>query len=267
VTQAVDPRVMRIAVLTPHAAVGPEEEFPAMAPGRVLTRVVRVSAGAVGAARKPPTTPAGLRELATPDALENAVGSLSSRSVDALAYASTTSAYAIGFSAESAVVSMLSRLLHAPVAATCESAVAALRTLCVQRLAIVGAPWFDAELNELGAAYFRGQGFDVVSSMSAELSSDPDRIEPIDIFNWTLRHVRDEAEAVFIGGNGFRAAGTIGRLEASIGRPVLTANQVLLWSLLRRSRVRVEIAGYGQLFSHQAVDLQPPHRDRDRRSG
>jgi maleate cis-trans isomerase len=140
-----------------------------MAPGRVLTRVVRVSAGAVGAARKPPTTPAGLRELASPDALENAVGSLSSRSVDALAYASATSAYTIGFSAESAVVSMLSRLLHAPIAATCESAVAALRTLGVQWLAIVGAPWFDAELNELGEAYFRGQGFDVLSSMSAEL--------------------------------------------------------------------------------------------------
>jgi len=32
----------RIGVLTPHAAVGPEEEFAAMAPGRFLTRVLRV---------------------------------------------------------------------------------------------------------------------------------------------------------------------------------------------------------------------------------
>jgi DNA-binding transcriptional ArsR family regulator len=38
--------VLRIGVLTPHAASGPEVELPAMAPGRVLTCVARVSAEA-----------------------------------------------------------------------------------------------------------------------------------------------------------------------------------------------------------------------------
>ena len=35
---------IRIGVLTPHAAIGPEEEFPAMAPGRLVTRVARFRA-------------------------------------------------------------------------------------------------------------------------------------------------------------------------------------------------------------------------------
>src|SRR5262249_4060772 len=35
--------LIRIGLLTPHAAIGPEEEFPAMAPGSLVTRVVRVS--------------------------------------------------------------------------------------------------------------------------------------------------------------------------------------------------------------------------------
>jgi maleate isomerase len=40
-------------------------------------------------------------------------------------------------------------------------------------------------------------------------------------------------------------------LEASIGRPVLTSNQVLLWHLLARVGASFEINGFGQLFAHE----------------
>jgi len=149
------------------------------------------------------------------------------------------------------MVSWLAALLDVPVASTCGSAVLALRVLRVERLALIGAPWFDPKLNELGAAYFGGQGFDVVSSASADLSQDPRRIEPAAIAAWTSRHVGDEAEGVFIGGNGFRAARAVEQLETAIGRPVLTSNQVLLWNLLGRAGAPVEITGYGQLFAHK----------------
>jgi maleate isomerase len=236
--------VIRIGVLTPHAAIGPEEEFPAMAPGRLLTRVVRVSNDA-------PTTPPGLRALRAAPLLDDAAKMLAADPVDVVGYASTTSAYVVGFEEESAMVSRLSALLDLPVAATCASAVLALRVLHVERVALVGAPWFDPELNELGAAYFRSQGFDVVSSASAELSHDPHRIDPAAIQAWTSRHVGDEAEGVFIGGNGFRAVRAIEPLETAIGRPVLTSNQVLLWNLLAHAGAPARITGYGRLFAHK----------------
>jgi maleate isomerase len=147
------------------------------------------------------------------------------------------------------MVSRLSQLTARPVAATCASAVCALRVLEVERVALVGAPWFAREFNDLGAAYFASQGFDVVSSESAGLSQDPDMVEPGAICEWTSRHVADAAEAVFIGGNGFRAAGAIQALEAAIGRPVLTSNQVLLWQLLANADVRLKINGYGRLLA------------------
>jgi maleate isomerase len=50
-------------------------------------------------------------------------------------------------------------------------------------------------------------------------------------------------------GNGFRAAGVIDALERTIGRPVVTSNQVLLWSLLGRVDALFEVAGYGRLFA------------------
>jgi maleate isomerase len=58
------------------------------------------------------------------------------------------------------------------------------------------------------------------------------------------------ADAVAIGGNGLRAVGIIQALEEDLDLPVLTANQVLLWHLLRLSGTHVPIAGYGRLFDH-----------------
>ena len=189
---------IRIGVITPHAAIGPEEELPAMAPASV-TRVVRI-----GSAPQPPTTPSALRSLTRPAVVGAAAAVFAGDSSDVVGYASTTSAYVIGFAAETAMVSRLSTFLGVPVASTCESAVRALQALGVERVALVGAPWFDGEPNELGATYFGSQGFDVVSSASAELSRDPERIEPADVCAWVSGQVGDDADGVFIGGNGFQ---------------------------------------------------------------
>jgi maleate isomerase len=118
-------------------------------------------------------------------------------------------------------------------------------------VALIGAPWFDPKFNELGATYFGCQGFDVVSSESAGLSHDPAAIEPAVVTAWISRHMADSAQAIFIGGNGFRVAGAIEALEATIGRPVLTSNQVLLWQLLAGAGDSFVIEGYGRLFTHK----------------
>jgi len=252
---------IRIGVLTPHIAAGPEAEFPAMAPGRVLTCVARVLAGAPAlGGRAGPTTPAALRELTAPPLVNEAAELLARSWVDAIGCASTSWGYAIGFDAEATLVTRLSGRAGVPVSATCVAAVSALRILDVERIALVDPPWFDAELNELGAAYFRRAGFEVVSSTSAALSRDPRRIEPTAVYEWISRHVSDDVDAVFIGGNGFRAAGAIAGLEATIGRPVVTSNQVLLWSLLAQAGATLEVSGYGCLFSQRPGAERTPDR-------
>ena len=223
-----------------------------MAPGRVVSCVARVSsdAAAVGVGATS-TALSELRTLAAPPFLDTAADMLGRSSVDVIGYSSTSSAYAIGFDAEAAVVSRLSQQVGIPVVATCASAVLALHLLDVERIALVDPPWFDPELNELGAAYFRSAGFDVASSTSAGITRDPRRIEAAAVFEWVSRHANDDAEAVFIGGNGFRAAGAIAPLEAALGRPVLTSNQVLLWNLLAHAGATFEVSGYGRLFAHK----------------
>ncbi|HKB19439.1 MAG TPA: hypothetical protein VKC65_00405 [Gaiellaceae bacterium] len=225
-------QAVRVGVLTPHSSLGPEEEFPAMA--RVVTCVARI----------------GADDVAVEPVLDQAAVLFERGSVDVLGFASTSSAYALGFDAEQKLVSRLSRQLGIPAAATSASAVLALHVLGVERVALVHPPWFDAELNDLGTAYFESQGVDVVSAASASLSRDPSKIEAAAVCDWTASHVGPEAEGVFIGGNGFRAAGAVEALEARIGRPVLTSNQVLLWKLLAQAGATEPIDGYGRVFSH-----------------
>ena len=246
-------RGVSIGLLTPHAAPGPEVELPAMAPGRVVTRVSRIlPPGADPSAPGPaPTSPSGLLALAVPSALDEAAAAFAGGSVDVLGYASTSTGYALGFDAENAMLERLSQRWGLPVAGTSHAAGAALRTVDVERVALVHPPWFDHELNDLGTAYFRSQGFEVVSSASADLPNDPSRIEPAAVIEWVCRHIGDDAEAVFIGGTGFRAARAIDALEVRIGRPVLESNQVLLWSILTRREADIQVDGYGRLFDRR----------------
>jgi maleate isomerase len=221
-----------------------------MAPGFTI-RVVRVpvEAGTAATAGAPPTSPVGLRALTAAPVLDEAVELVLAEPVDAIAFASTSSAYAIGFDGEVAMLARLSRRTGVPVVGTCAAAVRALWLLDAQRVALVHPPWFDHELNELGASYFRSQGFEVVISTSAELASDPDQIEPAEVVEWGSRHVPGDAEAIFIGGNGFRAAAAIDALERRTGCPVLESNQLLLWEILAQTGSTLPIRGFGQLFA------------------
>ncbi|TWD84196.1 hypothetical protein FB561_5371 [Kribbella amoyensis] len=73
---------MRVGVLTPHAAAGPEVELPAIAP--VDVAVARVSQRADTTAAK------DLRALATPSALRPAVAALREAAIDAVTLTATS---------------------------------------------------------------------------------------------------------------------------------------------------------------------------------
>jgi maleate isomerase len=87
-----------------------------------------------------------------------------------------------------------------------------------------------------------------VLAESADLPNSQRDVQPGTIYEWTRAHVPKNADAVFIGGNGFRAVGAIEALEEDLGRPVLTANQVILWHALRLAGANARVSGYGRIF-------------------
>ncbi|MFI9103621.1 maleate cis-trans isomerase [Streptomyces fildesensis] len=247
---------VRLGVLTPHADVGPESELRAMAPPDVGIHAARVPFGGIrqGGVMDPTIPLAPVRAFADPPDVDDATEQLATAPVAAIAFGFTSSAYVIGADGEAAMLKRLTARAHGlPVVATCAAAVDALHTLGATRICLIDPPWFDTELDDLGRAYYQDAGFDVVFSAPCALPSGQKLIRPGDLHDWAAEHVPESAEAVVIGGNGFRAVGAIESLETTLGRPVLTANQVLLWAALRAAHTdTTQITGYGRLFTLDA---------------
>ena len=86
-------------------------------------------------------------------------------------------------------------------------------------------------------------------SMVTIHASDQAKITPAGLHAWVTEHTPPDADAVAIGGNGFRAVGAIHALEQDLDRPVVTANQALMWAALSAAGTdSSSITGYGRLF-------------------
>ena len=242
---------LTVGVLTPHAAAGPEVELPAMTRGRVAMVVSRTGAppeASQAPSRTAPLAHAELRASTEPAALDRAAVTFRGMTLAAVAHASTTSGYVIGQREEAALVERLFHRFEVPAVASCAAAVAALRTHGVGQVQLVHPPWFGHEFDELGTAYFRSQGFDVVVTRAVGLPGDPALVGPRFALDWVARHVQDPAEAIFLAGNGFRAAEAVEELELRTGRLVLEANQALLWGILAATGRGWDVTGYGRLL-------------------
>jgi maleate isomerase len=246
---------VRIGLLVPHADVGPESELQAMAPPGVSIHAARVPFGAMGAGgAMDPTIPlAPVRAFCEPPHVDIAAELLAAAPVHVVAYGFTSSAYVIGVEAEAAMIARLAtRTRGIPVVAASAATVAALRETGARRIALVSPPWFDAELDRLGRGYYESAGFDVVRSGPCDLPSDQARITPSDLYDQVCAHTPADAEAVVISGNGFRAVGVIAAVEQTLGRPLVTANQTLLWAALKAAEADPStVAGYGRIFGHR----------------
>jgi len=237
----------RIGLLTPNDDAVPESEFWTLAPEGVSVHVARVLL-------------VDTRTFADPPHPDDATALLAALPMQAIVFAFTTTSYILGQNGKQALKARLeNRSNGIPVLLPCPAAVAAFRTLGVRRIAVIHPPWFTDDEHQLGIAYFRNQGFDVIYAnqmrlrgLSVAKSTDPLRkfteLYPAELYAFARTQVPAAAEAVWFSGNGFRAIGVIAALEEDLGRPVLTANQVAFWYALRQAGVREPVNGYGRVF-------------------
>jgi maleate isomerase len=245
---------VRIGVLAPHADVGPESELHSIAPAGVRIHGARVlfTAMGLGGVMDATIPHAPVRAFAAAPHIDEAAELIAAAPVVAIGIGFTTTAYVLGAVGERALVERLgTRTGEVPVVSTCLSIVAGLRELGVSRIALFDPPWFDAELTGLGRDLYADQGFEVVHAAPCALRSAQSAIRPADLFEWIRAQTPDSADAVVVGGNGFRAVGVIDAVERALGRPMLTPNQTLLWGTLRAAHAGVTVTGYGRLLEER----------------
>jgi maleate isomerase len=241
----------RIGVLTPHADVGPEAELNALAPDGISIHAARIPFGSYrpGGVMDATIAEDPVRAIADPPAVDDAAEMLAMAPLHAIVFCFTSSSWVRGAADDAALKSRLERRTRGiPVVVTCAAATSALTALSARRLALVSPPWFSADIAQHGALYFQSQGIEVVYSAPAELPSDQQAVQPEQLYDWVRSRVPESADAVFIGGNGFRAIGVIKALENTLDRPVLTANQVAFWCALRLSGSQASVGNYGRIF-------------------
>ena len=173
------------------------------------------------------------------------------KNLGAILYTGTSTSYLFGLQKEKEFKDRLeSRSQNIPVVMPAMALAEAAKALRARRIALIHPPWFTEESNELGRAYFRARGFDVVFArpmtpprkLMSELRAE-------EVYNWILANTPRDAEAVVQGGGGLRMIGAIEALERSLGRPVITANQATFWKGLKLAGAQVRISGYGRLLA------------------
>ncbi len=192
-----------------------------------------------------PVTEENLRAMAS-DIGRAAAGIVPDVALDVLVYGCTSGTVVIG---EQEVFRRL-REARGPFPCTTPvtAALAAMRTLGARRLAIL-TPYIES-VNSRMAQFFAGQGFDVQAMGGFGFASDADmtRISPESIYCAARTVWDDRADLLFISCTALRAAEVVDRLEHTLGIPVLSSNQVMVWHAMELIGRSYAIEGFGGLF-------------------
>jgi len=164
---------------------------------------------------------------------------------DAVAYGCTSGTTLIG---AEAVARMLRQGVETPVVTDpLTAALAALKALGVQRLGLV-TPYVESIAAPVSDA-FVSAGFAVgeVLTFGEEVEARVARIAPESI-KAAARAAAKGADAVFLSCTNLRTLDSIDALEAELGIPVLSSNQVLAWHMAQATAAPVAKDAPGGLF-------------------
>jgi maleate isomerase len=148
-----------------------------------------------------------------------------------MAYACTSGSFIGGLAGEAALVSAMTDAGAAAAVTTSGALLEALRHLELSRIATVTP--YVADLTVGLGTYLREAGIEVIAAAGLGLTSDIWTV-PYDVTAGLVRETDTaEAQAVFISCTNLPTYDLIAPLERELGKPVLTANQVTMWSALR----------------------------------
>ncbi len=192
-----------------------------------------------------PTTPENLRGMA-PRLSEAAALLAPGEPLRAIAYGCTSASVVIG---EAEVARVIGRgRPGVPVVTPIGAAKAAFRHLGVQRIAVL-TPYLS-ETTAPVVEHFADAGFAVLSAHCLGLEDDRDmaKISADALVDAARIADHPDAEALFVSCTALPALVVAERLEAALGKPVVTSNQAVIWALRRHSGLDRPAAGFGRLM-------------------
>jgi 4-aminobutyrate aminotransferase-like enzyme len=129
--------------------------------------------------------------------------------------------------------------------------VAALKSLGLNRIAITSP--YDAEVTAAGRTFLQGHGIAVVNEARRSFADETGIAGQEAAFWEKAAQAADhpDAQAIVLMGGGLRTGGSVARLEATLGKPVIAATAALVWHAC-------ELLGANQPRPHLGRLFGPP---------
>lgn len=181
----------------------------------------------------------------SPD-IEKAAANLNLIRLDAIAYACTSGSFLHGFGSDSKIIRRMETASGVPCTTTTTSAVRALKALGSKKLSVV-TPYPD-EINARLKIFLEDSGFHVVALKGLGLYREIYNQPAGDAYRLAREADNIAADAIFISCTNFRSVEVLKVLEQDLGKPVVSANQVTVWDLLRLAGVNPVNEKYGKLY-------------------
>jgi maleate isomerase len=162
-----------------------------------------------------------------------AAATLADARCDAIAFHCTANSTADGEIGEAQLLDALAVTSGAAVTTTATAIRAALDALGARRIVLITP--YTAEVTAHEADFFRAAGYDVAATIARDLGgSDAFCTTPASAWEAVLMAARrDDVDAYVLSCANIACFDVIERVEAVLGKPVVTSNQSVLWATLR----------------------------------
>ncbi|MBF6080956.1 maleate cis-trans isomerase [Nocardia cyriacigeorgica] len=190
-----------------------------------------------------------LLDLGSPDKLRRGARLLAWHRPAALVWACTSGSFVFGPEGAREQVRELSAYAGVPASSTSIAFVEAARALEVSTVAVAAS--YPGEVARLFVDFLADAGITVVAMSSAgiDTAAEVGTLTAEQVREFAVRNDHPEAQALLIPDTAMHTLGVLPELEAALGKPVLTANQVTVWEGLRLSGIAREHTGFGALFT------------------
>lgn len=190
-----------------------------------------------------------LIEMGAPERLAAGVEELRLAGAESLVWACTSGSFVRGRDGAQEQIRELAQAAGLPASSTSFAFVHAARALDVGRVAV--AATYPDDVTGLFEKFLESAGIQVVAARASGI------VTAAEVGTWEREQVLElaragddpRAEAVLMPDTALHTAAHLQELEETLGKPVLTANQVTVWEGLRLAERRAWADGLGALFA------------------
>ncbi len=228
----------RIGLLAPSSSTTQEIEYRAILPSAITLHTARLVLRTVD-----PTATISIVEE-----IEQESRKLADADVDVIVLAATAPSSRKGIGYDRELIRRISDASGKPATTASTALMQALEVLGARNI-VIAAPWSD-EVNRIAAAFIEASGVRVLAhrALGHVANLEIGLLDEATAFELGRAVDQPEADVVMLACGNWRTLGIVDRLEATLGKPVVTTNQVTLWGALRTLGHTVPVPGWGKLL-------------------